>query len=609
MSVPIRKDDAKTTVVTLQQKKERGERIAMLTAYDFPTARILDGAEIDALLVGDSLAMVVLGHDTTLSVTMDEMLHHARAVARAARRSLLIADMPFLSYQADTAEAVRNAGRFLKEAGMDAVKLEGGRDYADTVRAIVRAGIPVMGHLGLLPQSVHKLGGYRTQARTAGDAAALLDDALALEAAGCFAIVLESVPAKVAAVVTDRLRIPTIGIGAGNGTERPGARAARPARPLRADAAFRPTLRAALRGDRAGRDGLPRRRRLGCLPGTRGVVHDRRPRVGRVPRDDRGEAPAADRTLTQESTPILIAGTGAMACVLGARLARAGAAVTLAGSWREALDAIAARGLRVHEPDETWSVRVAAVPIDRLTATFPLALVLVKSHQTAAVADVLERALERSGLAVTLQNGLGNAEALGARLGVERVAAGIAVMGATLVAPGEVRHVPGRVVLGSSPATAERVERLATLLRAAGIPTAIADDIAAAVWCKLAANCAVNPLTALFGLTNGALLEREDLRAQLVAAAREVAAVAAAKGIRLERDAVLSTLETARATAANRSSMLQDLERGARTEIDAMCGAVVREGRRLGIATPVNADCFRRVREREGRPLAREDEA
>lgn len=218
MSVPVRRDDAKTTVVTLQQKRDRGERIAVLTAYDFPTARILDEAGIDALLVGDSLAMVVLGHDNTLAVTMDEMLHHARAVARAARRSLLIADMPFLSYQADTGEAVRNAGRFLKEAGMDAVKLEGGRDYADTVRAIVRAGIPVMGHAGLLPQSVRQLGGYRTQARTAEDASGLLDDALALEAAGCFAIVLESVPAKVAAVVTDRLRIPTIGIGAGNGT-------------------------------------------------------------------------------------------------------------------------------------------------------------------------------------------------------------------------------------------------------------------------------------------------------------------------------------------------------------------------------------------------------
>src|SRR5512142_568729 len=211
MSVPVRKRDDKTTVLTLQQKKQRGERISMLTAYDFPTARALDAAGIDALLVGDSLAMVVLGHETTLAVTMDEMLHHARAVARGASRALLIADMPFLSYQADTAEAVRNAGRFLKEAGMDAVKIEGGRDYADTVRAIVRAGIPVMGHIGLQPQSVRQLGGYRAQARTAESALSLLDDALALEAVGCFAIVLESIPAKVAALVSERLRIPTIG--------------------------------------------------------------------------------------------------------------------------------------------------------------------------------------------------------------------------------------------------------------------------------------------------------------------------------------------------------------------------------------------------------------
>lgn len=219
MSVPVPPGDGKTTVVTLQQKKDRGERISMLTAYDFPTARLLDEAGIDALLVGDSLAMVVLGHDTTLAVTLEEMLHHARAVARGTRRALLVADMPFLSYQADTADAVRNAGRFLKEAGMDAVKLEGGRDYADVVRAIVRAGIPVMGHVGLQPQSVRRLGGFRAQARTAAAALALLDDACALEVAGCFAIVVESVPAKVAALLTERLKVPTIGIGAGAATD------------------------------------------------------------------------------------------------------------------------------------------------------------------------------------------------------------------------------------------------------------------------------------------------------------------------------------------------------------------------------------------------------
>jgi len=213
-----RTDSRATTVVTLQEKKARGERITALTAYDCPTARLLDAAGIDVLLVGDSLAMVVLGHETTLPVTMDDMLHHARAVARGAKRALLVGDMPFLSYQADTAEAVRNAGRLL-QAGMHAVKLEGGRDLAPTVRALVGAGIPVMGHAGLLPQSVRQLGGFRPQARTAESARAVLDDALALEAAGAFAVVLESVPEKVAGAITERLQVPTIGIGAGPATD------------------------------------------------------------------------------------------------------------------------------------------------------------------------------------------------------------------------------------------------------------------------------------------------------------------------------------------------------------------------------------------------------
>jgi 3-methyl-2-oxobutanoate hydroxymethyltransferase len=208
----------KVTVRTLQAKKDRGERIVMITAYDYPTARLVEEAGVDAILVGDSLAMVVLGHDNTLSVTMDEMLHHCRAVRRGARAAMLIGDMPFMSYQASVADAVRNAGRFLAEAGMDAVKLEGGSHMAGTIRAIIRSGIPVQGHIGLTPQSLNTLGGYRVQGRTADAARALVDDALALEDAGCFSIVLESVPARLATHITGRLAVPTIGIGAGAGT-------------------------------------------------------------------------------------------------------------------------------------------------------------------------------------------------------------------------------------------------------------------------------------------------------------------------------------------------------------------------------------------------------
>jgi 3-methyl-2-oxobutanoate hydroxymethyltransferase len=209
----------KVTPLTFREKKAAGQPISVLTATDVAMAQAVDEAGLDAILVGDSLGMVVLGYETTLPVTMDEMLHHCRAVARGARRPLRIGDMPFLSYQVSVEEAVRNAGRFLQEGGMEAVKLEGGRERLPAVTAIVGAGIPVMGHLGLTPQSVHLLGGFRPQARTAEAARRLLEDALALEDSGCFSMVLESIPARLAAYVSRRLSIPTIGIGAGVGCD------------------------------------------------------------------------------------------------------------------------------------------------------------------------------------------------------------------------------------------------------------------------------------------------------------------------------------------------------------------------------------------------------
>jgi 3-methyl-2-oxobutanoate hydroxymethyltransferase len=207
-------DRKKVTVLDLQAKKEEGKRFTMITAYDYPGALIADQAGIDVILVGDSLAMVVLGLENTVSVTMDEMLHHCRAVARGAKAPLLVGDMPFMSYT-NVEQAVSNAGRFLKEANMDVVKLEGGRRVAPIAQAIVEAGIPVLGHIGLTPQTISQLGGFRVQGKTTEAVQRLIDDALALEAAGCFSIVLEAIPDRVAKLITARLRIPTIGIGAG----------------------------------------------------------------------------------------------------------------------------------------------------------------------------------------------------------------------------------------------------------------------------------------------------------------------------------------------------------------------------------------------------------
>jgi len=207
---------AAVTTVTFQERKRAGEKIAMLTAYDYPTARLIDEAGVDAILVGDSLGMALMGRSDTLGVTMDDMVHHTRMVTRAVSRCLVVADLPFLSYQVNPEEALRNAGRLVAEGGAQAVKLEGGTDkYGAAIATILRAGVPVMGHIGLTPQSVHQFGGYKVQGRNEEARARLKAEALGLQEIGCFAVVLECMPPTLAAEISASLSIPTIGIGAG----------------------------------------------------------------------------------------------------------------------------------------------------------------------------------------------------------------------------------------------------------------------------------------------------------------------------------------------------------------------------------------------------------
>lgn len=203
----------------LSAMKSRGERITMLTAYDWTMARLLDRAGIDVLLVGDSLGMVVLGHPTTVPVTLDMMVHHTRAVSRGTERALVVADLPFMTYQIDVADTMRNAVRLVQDGGAAAVKIEGGRAVVEVTRRLVDAGIPVMSHLGLTPQAIHRIGGFRKQAQSDEDAERLIEDAIALESAGAFAIVLESIPPGISVRVTESVTIPTIGIGAGPGCD------------------------------------------------------------------------------------------------------------------------------------------------------------------------------------------------------------------------------------------------------------------------------------------------------------------------------------------------------------------------------------------------------
>ncbi len=214
-----KKDYKRITVKTLVDMKEQGEKIAMLTAYDFTMAKIVDAAGIDVILVGDSASNVMAGHETTLPITLDQMIYHASSVVRGIERALVVVDLPFGSYQSDSKEALRSAIRIMKESGAHAVKLEGGKEIKDSIKKILNAGIPVMGHLGLTPQSIYKFGTYTVRAREEAEAQKLREDALMLEKMGCFAIVLEKVPAALAAEVAQSVSVPVIGIGAGGGVD------------------------------------------------------------------------------------------------------------------------------------------------------------------------------------------------------------------------------------------------------------------------------------------------------------------------------------------------------------------------------------------------------
>jgi 2-dehydropantoate 2-reductase len=297
---------------------------------------------------------------------------------------------------------------------------------------------------------------------------------------------------------------------------------------------------------------------------------------------------------------ILVLGTGAMGCAFTAWLARAGNAVTLAGTWAETLSRAADPGITVEDESASWTTRVDARHRDTLPArAFALTLVLVKAHQTESVAPIAAAATAGDGLIVTLQNGWGNREILQASA-PGRVCAGTTVSGIAVVGPARVRGRHRRTVLGAEPETETRVRAAAARLNAAGITTEVSDAIDGALWLKLAINCAINPLSALLGRTNGELSADPESRETLAAAAAEAGAVAHARGTPLAEDPVQAALAVARATAANRSSMLQDTDRGATTEVDQINGAVCREGRRVGVPTPVNDRLWRAMRGRQG---------
>jgi 3-methyl-2-oxobutanoate hydroxymethyltransferase len=618
----------KFTVPHMRKKYEEHIPITMVTATDFHSGSMLDKAGIDMILVGDSLAMTSLGHPDTTRVTMDEMIHHAKSVAKAVRRGFLVGDLPFGSYEINNDLAVSNAFRFIKEAGMNAVKLEGGEKVADRVRAITQTGIPVVGHIGLTPQSVHALGGYKPFGKTKDEALQLLKDAKALQDAGCICIVIECVPEKVAQEISQRLTIPTIGIGSGVHVDGQvlvfhdvlGMYDRFTPKFCRQYAQINQVMQRAIAKYR---DDVVTRQ----FPSKEYIFKVKRdelnafmaelPPVDELKRLERDVANTPKPNGPEiipfgENKNILIVGAGALGSLIGGKITAMNKHnLLLWDPWEEQVQTVKSKGFSILNHNDSTPQRVVEVNItsninDIKPETFDIAIVLTKGFNQEA-ADVVNTALSPNGVVLTLQNGLGNKEMIqGLLTRPYRILRGIVYIGATLMKPGIVRQNSKRdreIIVDNAPYYGKV---LTELLNGAGFQAFASDDIHSQIWEKLIVNCAINPLTALFGLKNGEIVENPKMRSLVMKVVEECVRVARTDGrIRLESydpaQVTQRIVSVAQATYQNTSSMLADMnrlrdkrekgttKREIKTEISRINGAIVDAAAKYDISVPYNA--------------------
>jgi 3-methyl-2-oxobutanoate hydroxymethyltransferase len=674
----------KNTILDLQKKYREGKPITMVTAYDYTSAYITDQAGIDALLVGDSLGMVMMGENNTVGVTMDDMVHHCKAVTRGAQKTFIVGDMPFGSYESSSETAILSAFRLMKEGKVDAVKLEGGRRMAPRIEAIVQAGVPVMGHIGLTPQTLSALGGFRVQGKTAEDAESLLADAEALKQAGCFSLVIESVPEAVGEYITKKLDIPTIGIGAGNKTsgqilvwhdmfglypnmkpkfckqyvnlgqvmtetlqkykeevtERsfPGKEHTYTIKPEEWER-FLQRQSATMKGaqinnpmpanliqstnEQQARSQSNQAENTANASSFKFFINTNNNNNTVTMRTNNeindlvtGEIPPFNSTMGQPfnyellTKNVCLIGGGAMGSLFAARLAltrqkyshitaNTPRDVWMISSWKEHAEKINKTGLVLHELDKSQklvtNIKVTEKPEDVLNAVGPadLCVVLVKGLHTQEAAKKAMQVLSPKGVVLTLQNGLGNREALVEELGSQmRVYQGVTNHGASILQAGEVKHggmgLTTIALNSSSPFNLNMVE-WASYLTESGFETRVTEELESMIWGKLIINAGINTLTALLQLSNGELYNSPVGRKLLEKAVQESVKVAQAKKIRLPyEDAMDKVLSVLRDTSENVSSMLYDVKRGEKTEVQCINGAIVSEGERLGIPVHFN---------------------
>eukprot|EP01133_Synstelium_polycarpum_P013693 gene13693-16134_t len=540
--------EKKTTILDVKKKFKQGVAISMVTAYDYCSAKEVDRAGIDLILVGDSLGMVMLGDKSTTNVTMDQMIHHCKAVMKGSKRAFVVGDMPFGSFETSPRDAVINAFRLMKEGGVDAIKLEGGAKHKETIRAIVNAGIPVMGHIGLTPQSVSALGGFRLQGKTSAEAMTIYEDAIALQEAGCFSMVIEMVPEIVATTITKMLKIPTIGIGAGVGT----------------------SGQVLVYHDMLGlySDFLPKFcKQYASLSGTinegltsfKKEIEERKfPSPSHSGSSDsqsaiKLEAEKSTEMVHQHKKPkIVVIGAGAMGSFFSAKLAAKDQAE-------------------------------ASLTASKMVGGNPNAIVL------------------------TLQNGVGNREEIEQTIAskgyTNKVWQGVTSNGAVMAGAGSVRHTGTGLTYLASPTmngvTAESpeeyltLESLGAILNDAGVKSELSYDVDALVWGKVVVNAAINPLSAVLGVPNGYLVNDEYSKTLMRKIIGEGMNVCRAKGIKLPygddtEEGFRYVANIAERTSSNYSSMLVDVIRGQPTEINTINGVIVREGERLDVNVEYN---------------------
>lgn len=619
------------TLKTLGAYRNSGKKVTMVTAYDCQIARIAQDAGVDMVLVGDSLGNVVLGHSSTTPVTMDDMVTHTAAVRRGlvpGTAPFLIGDMPFASYLT-VEDALRNGARLVKEGFADGIKLEGGSRVADMVRALTDTGIPVIGHIGLTPQTAVQQGGLGMQGKTASLAKRLFDDAMDLQEAGAIALVLECVPREVASLLTLALQIPTIGIGAGPGCsgqvlvsndllgytntkyqKKPGSKS-------KSSPFFVHEFVPCGQLMQAGIEGYVSAVRAGTFPGPQHTSSMQEAEMDKL--QSMLGIPATPLPMTRPQEPaiavntaverVLVVGAGAMGCTVAAALDAHGMRVSIATQWTERKECLNGPGLTVETVGGTFPRQLVCESFDRsadlplpMQGSFDCVIVATKAGGVAHVSEFAMSALAKDGVILGIQNGSGSLLAFDGLVEAQSVDGAVTSVGARSVSASCVKHTamagddPNYIRLLSKSPKGEAIRQglkqgFAIL---AGAEDAVTVEIVTnptlalqAIWEKLAVNAVLNPICALYDVPNGCLQEErfEDIRRSIAA---EVDMVAAATGVTLPDGAEAAAVAVSKSTAGNICSMLMDVRRGLKTEIDFINGHIVSEAERLGLQVPFN---------------------